>query len=89
MAEDFSWQHAAAEYEKVYRLAYERRRRHPFSASPTPAPATPSAVAPRSGRAHSIPAPGRAVGRTLKPRAARAKGSEAASPGKKTRDRRP
>jgi starch synthase len=38
MAEDFSWQHAAAEYEKVYRLAYERRRRHPFSAPPSPAP---------------------------------------------------
>jgi starch synthase len=38
MAEDFSWQHAAAEYEKLYRLAYERRRRHPFSAPPAPAP---------------------------------------------------
>jgi starch synthase len=34
MAEDFSWQHAAAEYEKLYHLAYERRRRHPFPPLP-------------------------------------------------------
>jgi len=31
MAEDFSWQHAAAEYERLYLLAYERRRKHPFA----------------------------------------------------------
>jgi starch synthase len=38
MAEDFSWQHAAAEYERVYHLAYERRRGHPFQPRPSPAP---------------------------------------------------
>jgi starch synthase len=43
MAEDFSWQHAAAEYERLYLLAYERRRKHPFappartSSAPRPA----------------------------------------------------
>jgi len=89
MAEDFSWQHAAAEYEKLYRLAYERRRRHAFSAPPALAPATPSALAPRSSPALSTPAPGRAVGRPLKPRTARAKESEAVSSEKKRRHGRP
>jgi starch synthase len=47
MAEDFSWQHAAAEYEKLYLLAYERRRRHPF-APPRATLAAPGAPAPPS-----------------------------------------
>jgi starch synthase len=45
MAEDFSWQHAAAEYEKLYLLAYERRRRHPF-APPRATLAAPGVPAP-------------------------------------------
>jgi starch synthase len=43
MAEDFSWSHAAAEYERVYLRAYERRRRHPFPARSLPP--TPKAAA--------------------------------------------
>jgi starch synthase len=39
MAEDFSWQHAAVEYERMYLLAYERRRRHPFEPRPLLPPA--------------------------------------------------
>jgi starch synthase len=39
MAEDFSWQHAAVEYERMYLLAYERRRRHPFEPRPPLPPA--------------------------------------------------
>jgi len=31
MAQDFSWARAAAEYETLYRDAYERRRKHPYS----------------------------------------------------------
>jgi starch synthase len=46
MAEDFSWAHAAAEYEKLYLLAYERRRRHAFSPRP-PAPVAPGGRAPK------------------------------------------
>ena len=30
MAQDFSWERAAAEYEQLYRDAYARRRKHPF-----------------------------------------------------------
>jgi len=30
MEQDFSWDRAAKEYERTYRLAYERRRGHPF-----------------------------------------------------------
>jgi starch synthase len=30
MAQDFSWDRAAAEYERLYLDAYERRRKHPF-----------------------------------------------------------
>jgi starch synthase len=64
MAEDFSWQHAAAEYEKLYLLAYERRRRHPFP-PPVPAPAPPAPPAARPGAR-------RAAGRPGKPRRSRA-----------------
>jgi starch synthase len=71
MGEDFSWQHAAAEYEKVYLLAYERRRRHPFA--PTLVPSGTRAVpAPTSSGRVSTPAPRRATGRTRKPRPGRA-----------------
>jgi starch synthase len=31
MAQDFSWDRAAAEYERLYLEAYARRRKHPFS----------------------------------------------------------
>jgi starch synthase len=31
MAQDFSWERAAAEYERLYLEAYQRRRKHPFS----------------------------------------------------------
>jgi starch synthase len=31
MAEDFSWQHEAEAYERLYLSAYERRRGHPFT----------------------------------------------------------
>jgi starch synthase len=52
MAEDFSWQHAAAEYEKLYLLAYERRRRHRFAparaASAAPGAAVPSSASRRT-----------------------------------------
>jgi starch synthase len=52
MAEDFSWQHAAAEYEKLYLLAYERRRRHRFAparaASAAPGAAVPSSASRRA-----------------------------------------
>jgi starch synthase len=30
MAQDFSWERAAADYEQLYRDAYARRRKHPF-----------------------------------------------------------
>jgi starch synthase len=30
MAQDFSWERAAADYEQLYREAYARRRKHPF-----------------------------------------------------------
>jgi starch synthase len=50
MAEDFSWQHAAVEYEKLYHLAYERRRRHPFPPPRAPRPATPDLRTRRSRR---------------------------------------
>jgi starch synthase len=30
MGQDFSWERAAAEYERLYLDAYERRRKHPF-----------------------------------------------------------
>jgi len=30
MVEDCSWAHAAERYGEIYRLAYERRRGHPF-----------------------------------------------------------
>jgi starch synthase len=59
MAEDFSWQHAAAEYEKLYLLAYEHRRQHPFPPPVGPAPP---------------PAPARRVGRPRKPRRGRPTG---------------
>jgi hypothetical protein len=32
MAQDFSWERAAADYEQLYRDAYARRRKHPFPA---------------------------------------------------------
>lgn len=32
MAQDFSWERAAGEYERLYRDAYARRRGHPFAA---------------------------------------------------------
>jgi starch synthase len=32
MAQDFSWERAAAEYESLYKEAYQRRRQHPFPA---------------------------------------------------------
>ena len=32
MAQDFSWDRAAGEYERLYHQAYERRRKHPFAA---------------------------------------------------------
>jgi starch synthase len=69
MAEDFSWQHAAVEYEKLYRLAYERRRQHPFPPPSAPRPAAPGVRAPasRSRRAVSA-APRRAPVRTRRPR---------------------
>jgi starch synthase len=79
MAEDFSWQHAAAEYEKLYLLAYERRRAHPFSARRAAGPAMPSALAPRSGRALSPPARRRPANPTRRPPASRAKGPGAPS----------
>jgi starch synthase len=59
MAEDFSWQHAAKEYERVYLRAYEKRRGHPFSpmaapeAPPAPAAATPRTTVPPRERAFS------------------------------------
>jgi starch synthase len=31
MAQDFSWERAAGEYERLYLEAYERRRKHPFA----------------------------------------------------------
>ena len=31
MAQDFSWQRAAAAYHDLYHAAYERRRGHPFA----------------------------------------------------------
>jgi len=31
MAQDFSWEHSAYEYEQLYLRAYERRRGHPFA----------------------------------------------------------
>ena len=31
MAQDFSWEHSAADYEQLYLRAYERRRGHPFA----------------------------------------------------------
>ena len=30
MSQDFSWERAAAEYERLYHEAYQRRRKHPF-----------------------------------------------------------
>jgi starch synthase len=38
MAEDFSWRHVAEEYERVYHLAYRRRRGHAFPSLPVVAP---------------------------------------------------
>jgi len=43
MEQDFSWDRAAAEYERLYLEAYQRRRGHPF----------PGHVAARDGRGHS------------------------------------
>ncbi len=78
MAEDFSWQHAAREYETLYLRAYERRRRHPFSpadAAPTAlSAARPRGTAPPRGRVGAKPAvarharPGAARGRTRRRR---------------------
>jgi starch synthase len=66
MAEDFSWQHAAAEYEKVYLLAYERRRKHPFAPrarsdapSPAAADAPPSTASGRRPGAPRVALPAR------------------------------
>jgi starch synthase len=42
MAQDFSWRHVAGEYERVYHLAYLRRRGHAF-----PPPAPPAVRRPR------------------------------------------
>jgi starch synthase len=44
MAEDFSWQHAAKQYEQVYLRAYQRRRGQAFAPQPTRAVATPGPV---------------------------------------------
>jgi len=67
MAEDFSWQHAAAEYEKLYLLAYERRRRHPFTPPRAPSAA---AVAPAFPSGRTRPGAGRnKAGRTRAPAA--------------------
>jgi glycogen synthase len=30
MAQDFSWERAAGEYETLYREAFQRRRGHPY-----------------------------------------------------------
>jgi starch synthase len=53
MQRDFSWDRAAEEYERLYLRAYERRRGHPFAASPGIRPAPPRAEprkAPRRAR---------------------------------------
>jgi starch synthase len=74
MAEDFSWQHAAAEYEKLYLLAYERRRRHRFTPArepsrvagpPAPEVSAPSKASPRrpAGARVAVPARKRRRGR--------------------------
>ncbi len=70
MAEDYSWQHAAAEYEKLYLLAYERRRRHPFTPlrAPALAPAVPSPPPRRAARPRAEREP---AGRGRKPRRGR------------------
>ncbi len=51
MAEDFSWQHAAREYEEVYLRAYQKRRGHAYAAPATPVrPARPAAPPPPGRR---------------------------------------
>jgi starch synthase len=52
MAEDFSWQHAAREYERVYLRAYEKRRGHAYAAQTPATPAKPARRPPAG------PAPG-------------------------------
>jgi starch synthase len=64
MAEDFSWQHAAAEYEKIYLLAYERRHRHPFPAPSGAGKAVVRGPALRPPRTAPTPSPRRAGGST-------------------------
>ncbi len=70
MAEDYSWQHAAAEYEKLYLLAYERRRGHPFTPLRAPAPA-PAVAAPPPRRAMRPRSEREPAGRGRKPRRGR------------------
>jgi starch synthase len=70
MAEDFSWQHAAVEYEKLYLLAYERRRRHRFTPPRAPSPAT-GAPAPPSRPAGPTRREREPAGRRGKPRRGR------------------
>ncbi len=72
MAEDFSWQHAAKEYQRVYLRAYEKRRGHPFgSAATAPPPAAPPA-APPAGPPATRPAPAAAAARRSRPSRGRA-----------------
>jgi starch synthase len=61
MAEDFSWRHVAEDYERVYRLAYRRRRGHAFP--PREAEAAPARPAGRV-RGRALP-PGRRTVRGL------------------------
>ncbi len=58
MAEDFSWQHAAKEYEHVYLRAYEKRRGRPFSPQAAPPLHTPR-VTPTRLAPTASPAPTR------------------------------
>ncbi len=54
MEQDFSWERAAEDYERLYLDAYERRRKHPFPESVRPPPPPPPpAPPPRATRAAS------------------------------------
>jgi starch synthase len=62
MEQDFSWERAAAEYERLYLDAYERRRNHPFpelvmppAPAPAPVPPPPPPPVARPRRAKSLP----------------------------------